>query len=163
MKLGTPFAILLTLLTALVLQVAYLPEDAPDWTGWLRPPWVLLCIVFWTLGSPGRIGLIGVWLLGFAADALQADPLGLNGAVFALAHFAVLRLRNRLRMYSALQHVAVIVVLVFGAEVLRQVARVMAADLPFPRTFWGPVLASALIWPFAHAILRWLRPRQVIA
>lgn len=144
----------LTLLTALVLHAAHLPAAAPEWMDWLRPHWVLLAVAFWTLAAPRLLSLPLVWLLGFVVDALNADPLGLNGAIFAIANFVITRFRHQLRMYPVLQQAAAVALLVFAAELLSQFVRNLAAGQPYSATLWGLALASALYWPFIHLLLQ---------
>ena len=62
----------LTLLASLVLHTTHLPASAPEWMGWLRPHWVLLAIVFWTLAAPRLLSLPLVWLFGFAVVVLNS-------------------------------------------------------------------------------------------
>ena len=162
MKPGTALAIMLSLLLALVLQVVRLPLAAPEWLGWLRPPWLLLAIVFWTLAVPTQISLIGLWLLGFAVDALNVDPLGLNGALLAAASSATHRRRNRVRMYPLVQQVGVVFLLVLGFGAVCQAVRSLAAEQPIAPMLWGPALVSALVWPLAYVLLRYLRPHRHI-
>lgn len=162
MKAKIGLALALSLLLALVLQVAHLPLGAPEWLGWLRPPWLLLTIVFWTLAAPTQIGLTGVWLLGLLVDALNADPLGLNGALFAVASFAVHRFRRRLRLYPLAQQVGVVFLLVLGFDLVCQTVRSVAANQPFSPTLLGSAVVSALAWPLAWVLLGRLRPRRHI-
>ena len=150
--------ILLTLVIALVLAAAHLPETFPQWLGWLRPMWVTLVIFFWVLELPHRIGLISAWVVGLLVDVLHADPLGLNGLILAGVTYFTWKFYERLRMYSVLQQCTVVFFLVTVGEFVR----VLVQDLMFDRGLsWGPFVvatSSALLWPFAYLIL--LRLRQ---
>ncbi len=159
-KIGVAMA--LSVLAALVLQVAHLPLGAPEWLGWLRPPWMLLIIVFWTLAAPMHTGLVGAWLVGLTIDALNVDPLGLNGALFAATNFATRRFRSRVRMYPLTQQMGAIFLLVLGAEVVCQVVRSLAAEQPFSLMLWVPAVVSALAWPLAYRLLQRMRPQRHI-
>ncbi|MCB1617470.1 MAG: rod shape-determining protein MreD, partial [Pseudomonadales bacterium] len=51
---GNWLVILLTFVIALLLEVVPLPAD---WQPW-RPTWALLCLIYWTMALPERIGLL---------------------------------------------------------------------------------------------------------
>ena len=147
-------AIALTLLASLLLHAAHLPVTAPEWLGWLRPHWVLLALFFWTLATPRLLSLSLAWLLGFAVDALNSDPFGLQGAIFVLATFVVTQFRHQLRTYPLLLQIAAVAMLVFAAELVGQFARNIALGQPYSPALWGSPLASALLWPFASILVR---------
>jgi len=67
------WAILLTLVVALILAVFHLPEWWPQWLGWLRPDWIAMTVFFWVLAVPHRFGLVAAWLLGLVVDVLYAE------------------------------------------------------------------------------------------
>ena len=147
----------LTLLIALILAALHLPENWPQWLGWLRPAWVLLVIFFWVLETPHRIGLISAWMLGALIDVMHADPLGLNGVLLAEVTYFTWSFYERLRMYSVVQQCSVVFMLVAVCEFVR----VFVQDLLFDRGLsWGPFAIagiSAVLWPFCYLILIRLR------
>ncbi len=151
--------ILLTLVVAMVLSVAHWPADWPDWLHWLRPAWILLLVFFWTMMKPSRLGLFSVWLFGFGVDVLHSDPLGLNGAVFALAAFLASHSHRRLLIYTIVQQSVVVLGVVLICEAVRQIVRTVAEGHPFSAMFWTPALASALIWLLAWPIHESVRKR----
>lgn len=149
--------ILLTLVGALLLAVAHLPEALPQWLGWLRPAWVAMVVFFWVMELPHRLGLVSVWLLGLLLDVLYADPLGLNGALLASVTYIAWRFYERLRMYSVIQQGGVIFLLVLGGEIVR----LFVQDLAWARGYsWGvlfPALTSFLAWPLVYLLLSRLK------
>jgi rod shape-determining protein MreD len=58
------FAILTTLLIALIL--ALLPM--PDWTVWLRPAWVLMVLIYWAMITPYQVSVGMAWMTGLVVD-----------------------------------------------------------------------------------------------
>jgi rod shape-determining protein MreD len=149
--------ILVTILFAMILGVLHLPEAWPAWLGWWRPAWVSMVVFYWVLALPNRLGLIAAWMLGFLVDALNADPLGLNGFLLATITYIAWRFYERLRMYSIVQQCGVVFLLVLAAETLR----LLVEDLMFSRGMsWGvvlPAFTSMLLWPFLFLLLDRLR------
>jgi len=142
---------------AMILAIVHLPETWPQWLGWLRPEWVSLVVFFWVIELPHRLGLISAWVVGLAVDVLNADPLGLNGALLAAITYIAWRFFERLRMYAVFQQCGVVFVLILGSEAVRMVVRDLAWDRGWSWAIVGPALASMLLWPFVYLILQRVR------
>lgn len=147
------WVILLSIAVAMMLAVAHLPEDLPQWLGWLRPAWVLLVVFFWVMTLPDRLGMITAWFVGLLVDILLGDPLGVNGFCLAALTYITWSLYERLRMYSVLQQAGVVFVLVLGTEVLRNLVHVASRGAAFEWQVLLPAVVSMLLWPFVAALL----------
>ena len=154
---GGGWVILLTLVVAMVLSVAHLPESWPAWLAWLRPSWLVMVVFFWVIELPHRLGLIAMWLLGCLVDVLLAQPLGVNGVVLAGTTYVAWRFFERLRMYSVIQQAGMIFILVLGAEVVRSLALIVSSQHQFSFMILLTALVSAVLWPFAYLPLMRLR------
>jgi len=141
------WAILLTLVVALILAVVHLPEWWPQWLGWLRPNWIAMTVFFWVLAVPHRFGLVAAWLLGVVVDVLYAEPLGLNGAVLAVLTYITWSLYERLRMFSALQQSIILFFLLLLGEFVRMLGLMLLLEREAQFGFLTIALASALLWP----------------
>jgi rod shape-determining protein MreD len=155
--------ILLSLGAAMLLGVVHLPEHWPDWLGWVRPVWVALVLFYWVMELPHRIGLVAAWIFGLFVDVLQADPLGLNGALLASITYVGWRFYERLRMYALLQQGAVIFVLLVGTETIRMLVLAIIDDRGLSWGVLGPPLTSLMAWPFVALVLDALRRRVRVA
>jgi len=149
--------ILLTVATAMVLAIVHLPETWPEWLGWLRPAWVAMVLFYWVMELPHRIGLIAAWVIGLFVDVLQADLLGLNGALLATITYVGWRFYERLRMYSVLQQGGVVFLLVLAGELLRLLVQGFSTDRDLTWAALLPAVTSLLIWPFLALLLTRLR------
>lgn len=150
------WAILLSVLVALILMVVRLPEVIPD-LGWLRPQWILMVVFFWVIEAPHRLGLVAAWLLGLLVDSLLAHPLGLNAVILAAATYVGWLFHERLRMYSVFQQCAVVFLIVLLAETAELLAmRILGSDGFGWELLMTPV-ASMLVWPFLYVVLTRLR------
>lgn len=147
------WAIVLTLIVALIFAVMHLPEWWPQWLGWLRPNWVAMTVFFWVLAVPHRFGLVAAWLLGLLVDVLQAEPLGLNGAVLAVLTYITWSLYERLRMFSSFQQAIILFFLLLLAECARMLGLMLLIEREAQVGFVLVALASALLWPLLRMIL----------
>lgn len=153
------WVILLTVAAAMVLAVVHLPETWPAWLGWLRPVWVALVLFYWVMELPHRIGLIVAWTVGLFVDVLQADPLGLNGALLAGITYFGWRFYERLRMYAVPQQAGVIFLLLIGTEAIRMLVLEIMEGRGMTWLVLVPPFMSLLVWPFLALGLDVLRRR----
>ncbi len=147
------WAILLTLIAALILAVMHLPEWWPQWLGWLRPNWVALTVFFWVLAVPQRFGLVAAWLLGLFVDVLYGEPLGLNGALLAVFTYITWSLYERLRMFGAVQQAILLFFMVLLAEGARMIGLLLLIEREAQFGFFATALASAVVWPVLRVAL----------
>ena len=143
--------ITLTFLLAILLMLVQLPAS---WQ-MLRPEWVILVMVYWTLALPQRVGVMWAWWIGLLMDILLGTHLGLLAFAYAVIAYLVLKFHLQLRQYPLLQQTLPIVVFVI---LVKLVAVAMAPGF-VSNLVWGPALASAIVWPATFKILRWLRRR----
>ena len=147
------WAIVATLIVALILAVMHLPEWWPQWLGWLRPDWIALTVFFWVLAVPHRFGMVAAWLLGLLVDVLYAEPLGLHGALLAILTYITWSFYERLRMFSALQQSFILFFLIFMAEAVRMLGLMLLINREAQFSFFWTAVASALLWPVLRAVL----------
>ena len=148
------WVVALSILLAMLATVVHLPENWPNWLGWLRPNWLLVVLFFWVMELPERIGLIAAWIIGLFTDALLAQPLGLNAFLFASFTYFTWSFFERLRMFSVLQQGGVLFLLVLTVEIVRELVAEFGGTAQ--GISWGVLsiaLISALVWPVIYLIL----------
>ena len=79
---------LLTVIAALILTVAPMPFDVPNWIGNLKPDWIVLCWFFWIVFQHERCSLIMAFVVGLILDVLYDEPLGINSLLLLALVFA---------------------------------------------------------------------------
>jgi rod shape-determining protein MreD len=151
------WVILLSIAIAMMLAVAHLPEDLPQWLGHLRPAWVLLVVFYWVMALPDRLGMITAWLVGLLLDVLQGDPLGVNGFCLAALTYVTWSLYERLRMYTIPQQGVVVFLLVLGTELLRSLVGLSVRDEQLDWWLVLPAVMSMVLWPFVSLLLQRLQ------
>ncbi|MFP5441036.1 MAG: rod shape-determining protein MreD [Gammaproteobacteria bacterium] len=144
------------LLAALLLAIVPLP----DWLDFVRPSFPLLVLIFWSMSLPERHGTWTGWFLGLVFDVLRGTPLGAHALAFAVAGFAASRLGARMKVYPmAQQALAVGVLSGLSLMVLRIVGNLTGTTTAGLFTALLPVVATAVVWPWAHAVQDRLRRR----
>ena len=142
-----PLVFVFAAMVALVLSIFRLPNDWYAWLSLWQPQWLLLLLMYWGLQVSSRLGVLWAWLGGFFVDALLAEPLGLNGAIFAAMTYVLLRFRERILMYRPIQQAMLVLVFVIA----RSKRRARYKSQPLLRCNW-------IDFEPAHGLSRYIRP-----
>ena len=146
--------ILLSIIIAGLLSVFVLPE----WMEYYRPEWMALVIIYWVMALPEKVGLLTAWIVGFLVDVLEGTLLGLNALTLALVAYLTLSLYQRLRMFTALQQSATILIRVGIHQLLSfWILTANNEHTPPNLIFMISAISSAIVWPFVFLGLRYLR------
>ena len=149
-------AIIKTALIALILTLLPLPA----WLAILRPEFLVLTVLYWSIQAPfaGGIGL--GWFSGLLLDAFQGPVLGEHALAVALVAYLGVHEHQRIRTKPLLQQsLIVFAVLVLYEFVLFAVDGWSGHPLTTPLR-WVPTATGALAWPAVATLLsRSYRPR----
>lgn len=148
----------MTLLIAFILTL--LPM--PDWTVWLRPTWVLLVLIYWSMHTPYRVNVGIAWFSGIILDVLNGTLLGEHALALTIVTYMVVRMHSRLCMFPLLQQGLVIFLLVALYQLILYCIQGFIGDLPHGWLFWSPALTSMILWPWVYSMLRGCKLRYKI-
>lgn len=139
---------------------AYVLEAFP-WTGaWLlmRPDFVLIVLIFWTVNEPRSIGQGVAFALGLLMDVSDSMLLGQHALAYVLAVFGAQVLRVRILSFPlAEQTLHVLGLTVAACIVVLVLNLLLGADFPGLAFFVSPVV-TALCW----APVNWLLYSQAV-
>lgn len=139
---------------ALLLAVAPLPALLD----WVRPSFALLVVIYWSVALPDRYGTWFGWVVGLLLDVLRGTPFGTHALAFAVVGYAANQLNARMKVYPTLQQVMVVALLGGVAVVLmRVIGNLTDTTTSSLAAALLPVIATALLWPWAMAIQDRLR------
>ena len=152
---GFRVRMLLTALVALALTVLPLPM----WLDVLRPAFLVLTVLFWSINLP-RAGGIGLgFACGLMLDVFQGPVLGEHALALALIAYIAVREHQRIRSKPAFQQSLIVLVALVVYECV-----VFAIDgwTGHPVTSplrWVHTITGAMIWPLAAALLSYSEGR----
>lgn len=139
------------------LALAVLIEQWP-WSGWalaVRPDFVLLGVLFWTLHQPGRIGIGTAFCLGLVADFQDGVVFGQHAIAYAIGAWLVLFLRLRLLQFDSLRQAAQLFPVLLAVQLLVLLVGWLAVNPPTTLAMLLPVPSTTLLWylvaGFLHA------------
>ena len=138
-----------TLLVAMILMLIPLPDSARV----LRPEWVVLVLIYWTMALPQRVGVGYAWVVGLIVDLIMGGALGVFAFCYALIAYIVSVVHLQLRQYPIWQQA----VSIFSLMLLMQLLLLLVTPRTIDWSFGLPALTSTLLWPLNYAFLRGLR------
>lgn len=146
-----------TVVVAWVLAMVPMPTAAENF----RPEWTLMVLAYWTMAMPQRVSIGWFWLTGLALDVLFGTLLGQHALALALCGWVVARLYLQVRVFPVWQQALVMVALVAMYEfVLFWTDGISGARSDLR---WGPVVTTAVLWPWVFLLLRRTRRRFRLA
>ncbi|HTD11690.1 MAG TPA: rod shape-determining protein MreD [Steroidobacteraceae bacterium] len=156
MKAEGPGRLFLSAFVALVLSVLPLPP----WLDALRPAFLVLAVLYWSVNAPRTGGIALGFFAGLALDVFQGPVLGEHALALSLVTYLAVREHQRIRSKPAIQQALI----VFAALVVYEIVLFMidgwtghAVTTPLR---WVHTVTGALIWPPAEAILAYAAGRR---
>jgi rod shape-determining protein MreD len=141
--------LLLSALVALILTVLPLPR----WLDVLRPAFLVLTVLYWSVNAPRAGGLAIGFFAGLMLDVFQGPVLGEHALALSLITYIAVREHQRIRSKPAIQQALI----VFPALMLYEVVLFMIDGWTgHPVTSplrWVHTASGALIWPPVAVIL----------
>jgi len=155
---STSAAVVISLLAALLLTLLPLP----DWAVPLRPPWLVMVLIYWGMAAPQRVGIGVAWLTGLAQDLIQGALLGQHALAYALALYVVVKLHQRLRVYPLWQQSTLVLGLLCMVQLILVWINASTGRAGFGMEQWLGVALGAALWPWVFLSLRWVRRDHVV-
>ena len=144
------FAFGATVLISVVLSVAPLPINTPDWVAYLRPEWVILIWYFWLVFQSERCSLLLAFAIGLLLDVMLDEPFGLNALLLiSLQYVGHLGLRF-LHQSPGIRSALMLLVLVSMTNFTKCLVLLVAIDVKIDvLSLIMPPLVTVVFWlPF---------------
>lgn len=147
--------ILATAVVGLLLAIMPLPGIIEP----LRPDWLLIIVVYWSLTAPRLTGLSIAWICGITMDVLKGTVLGQHALAFLVVAFLTHRLQLRMRVFPIWHQALTVFMLLAVYEFLVFWIDGITGQAVLTWLRWLPVLTGALLWPFVVSVLDTLNRR----
>ena len=145
--------ILLTFIIAFVLLMVPLP----NWAQLLRPEWVAMVVIYWSMALPNRFGIGASWFAGLIVDVIRDSLLGQHALALAVVSFLTIRLHQRIRVYTpGQQALTIFLVMVINYLIILWIRGIMG-QAPNLWQVLVPSLTTAIMWPAVFMAMRFLR------
>ena len=138
------WAVFLSVLIALIAQVLPLP----DWLAVVRPSFVALVIIYWSIYAPHAGGIFAPWLAGLALDVFKGDVLGQNALAISLVAYATMSFHQRMRNHTLVQQsLWAFFMLLVNEAVVWGIEGWLDHSVASPWRWLQPMI-GAMLWPF---------------
>jgi rod shape-determining protein MreD len=138
------WAVFFTVLLALVLQVVPLP----DWLSAVRPSFIGLVVIYWSIFAPHAGGIFAPWLAGLALDVFKGDVLAQNALAMALVAYIAMSLHQRLRNQTLVQQSLFVFAVLTLNEFVVWGIEGWTNHAVSSAWRWIQPMIGAMLWPF---------------
>ena len=154
--------IYLTLIISIALDI-FSPEMIMHW----KPLLTLLCLIYWNMALPDKVGITEAMLFGLLLDLYTGSLLGLHALLFVCFTYACQRFFYQFRVSPLWQQSVILFFLffifkmVFTFDFLNVTLGMNVSDLPYISSAILFALISSLCWPPTVYVLRELRRKKI--
>ena len=147
---------------SLVLMLALAAVPLPDAVAPLRPDWVAVVLLYWSLMAPRHFSLLTAFWMGIALDTLSGALLGQNALALLVVVYLAEKFHLRLRVFP-LSQLAITVLLLLGLYefILFWIDGMAGRSVPLVER-WVPPLTGTLVWVLLYMMFD-LREREAPA
>ena len=130
---------------SLVLTLALVAVPLPDSVAPLRPDWVAVVLLYWSLMAPRHFSLLTAFWMGIALDTLSGALLGQNALALLVVVYLAEKFHLRLRVFP-LSQLAITVFLLLGLYefILFWIDGMAGRSVPLVER-WVPPLTGTLV------------------
>lgn len=133
---------------ALTLLLAVLLKQIP-WSGWwliLRPDFVLIMVLFWSLHRPSRVGMGLAFAMGLLGDFQDGVVFGQHTSAYVMGVYAVRYFRLRFLQFDAAQQAAQMLPVLLMVQCVVLIAGWLSTRPPLGINILLPALSGTLMW-----------------
>lgn len=146
----------LSAFVALVLTVLPLPP----WLEALRPAFLVLAVLYWSVNAPRTGGIALGFFAGLALDVFQGPVLGEHALALSLVTYIAVREHQRIRSKPAIQQALIVLAALIIYEIVLFMIDGWTGHAVTTPLRWVHTLTGALIWPPAAAIFAYAAGRR---
>jgi rod shape-determining protein MreD len=154
------WAVAFTVLLALILQVLPLP-DWLDWLSAVRPSFIALVVIYWSIFAPHAGGIFAPWLAGLLLDVFKGDVLAQNALAMALIAYITMSLHQRLRNQTLVQQSLFVFAMLWVNEVVVWGIEGWTGQSVSSPWRWIQPLIGAALWPVIVLLLGRTHTRSI--
>ena len=126
----------------------------PDLISRVRPDFIALVFIYWTIYHPYRIGFFLVWTLGLVMDVANGSLFGQHALAYTILVYLAGVFHRRVIMFALVYQLFHVGTMLLVAQVVTLALRAIAGS-DFPGlTYFLPSVIGAALWPLMTTILR---------
>jgi rod shape-determining protein MreD len=126
----------------------------------VRPDFIVLVLLYWTINQPRKVGMGAGWVLGLVMDVADGSLFGQHALAYTAVAFAALFLHRRIQMFPLWQQSLHVFPLLLFTLVIMLIVRLLAGA-PFPGwAYFASSITGALVWVPVSLLLQMPQRRK---
>lgn len=151
--------ILFLIVGSFLLALLFSIIPVPDWGTHIRPQWLALIVIYWSLLNPEKVGITTAWISGIILDILTANLLGANALSLALIAYITLNIYQRTRIFPLWQQSLVVFGLLLIEHLIHFWIIGITSEITPGYEYWLQPVVGLLIWPWLFILMSEIRHR----
>lgn len=138
---------------SLIAGVLLMLFPLPEWGEAVRPYFIALVLVYWTVEGSFRISLGISFLIGLFLDVATASLLGQHALGLVVMVYLVQRFRSRIRFFPMWQQSLSVLALLINDRFILLWILLFQGSRQFEWNFWLAPFVGALLWPWLFLLM----------
>lgn len=126
----------------------------PEWAAWMRPAWVLMVLIYWTMTIPFEVNVGFAWVAGIILDLLTGTMLGEHALALTLVTYISYRFHLRLNMYPLVQQAVTVMVFALIYQLIIFSLQGIIGQPPRSHMYWLSAVTTMFFWPWFYMLMR---------
>jgi rod shape-determining protein MreD len=150
----------LTILTTSIIGLVLSVAPLPTWLSIVRPAFLVLTVLYWSIMIPRAGGLLLAFIGGIAIDVFQGSLLGEHALALAFVSYLGIRLNLLVRAKPLFEQSLFVFAALMVYEFLLWVVDGWSGHPLSTPARWVHTLTGGLIWPLVVGILGRFQPTR---
>jgi rod shape-determining protein MreD len=143
----------LVVLTTTIIAMVFTVVPLPTWLAIVRPMFLVLTVLYWSIMLPRAGGLLLGYASGLALDVFQGSLLGEHALALAFVTYLAIRLNLMMRAKPLFEQSLFVFAALMVYETLLWVIDGWSGHPLSTPTRWVHAFTGALVWPLVVGIL----------
>ena len=149
------FTVVIMLFFGILLNIIPLPDIFNS----IKPPILLLILIYWCMAYPNLINLTYAFITGIIIDILLIMPLGYNALIYTITIYLTLLYYPQIRLHSSWnQMLSLLLILIPFFLTSAIINNILKIDYNISDIIIS-IIISVTIWPALFSMLRFIRQK----
>ena len=151
------FVVIVALFLGIILNILPFSDNINS----IKPPILLLILIYWSLAFPNQINLTYAFVSGLIMDVLLIMPLGYNALCYTITIFLILLYYPQIRLQSSLNKMLSLLLILIPFFLMSTIGNNFLKINYNLFDVLTSIFISVIIWPALFSMLRFIRQKYI--
>ena len=151
------FVVIVVLFLGIILNILPFSDNINS----IKPPILLLILIYWSLAFPNQINLTYAFISGLIMDVLLIMPLGYNALCYTVTIFLILLYYPQIRLQSSLNKMLSLLLILIPFFLMSTIGNNFLKINYNLFDVLTSIFISIIIWPALFSMLRFIRQKYI--